>query len=117
MLSPGASESDGQVALAFANIVRHQVHQQVRDAIDEFLGLWKLPDICRDFGVPSRQRAELRYEMWIGQKADVEDQVGVVGHAILEAKTDARNQNALAAGSFLKLVEDVCAQLVDIKFG
>src|SRR5208282_6829283 len=48
MLSARASEADGQVALALANVVRQQVDQQFRDAVDELLRLWKRPDVLGD---------------------------------------------------------------------
>src|SRR5271167_4584677 len=41
MFSSGASERDGQIALAFMNVVRNQIDQQLRDAVDELLGLRK----------------------------------------------------------------------------
>ena len=37
VLSAGASEGDRQIALAFVNVVRQQVDQQIGDARDEFL--------------------------------------------------------------------------------
>ena len=41
MLAAGTAEGDGQVALAFLNVVRQQIDEQLRDALDEFLGLGK----------------------------------------------------------------------------
>ena len=63
MLSAGAAEGDCQIALAFTDIVRHQVDQQLRDSVDEFLRLWKLPNVCCDLRVLSRERAKFRNEM------------------------------------------------------
>src|SRR5437764_12537199 len=45
MLSAGTPKSDCQVALAFADVVRHEVNEQVRNAVDELLRLRKLPNI------------------------------------------------------------------------
>ena len=39
VVSAGAAERDRQVALAFGDIVRQQVDQQIRDTLDEFGGL------------------------------------------------------------------------------
>src|ERR1700733_11987272 len=58
MLAAGATEADGQVALALANVVGEQLHQQFRDAADEFLCLRKRPDILGDPGMGSFPAAE-----------------------------------------------------------
>ena len=41
VLTPGTTETDGEVALALMNVVGQQVDQQVGDAADELLGLRK----------------------------------------------------------------------------
>src|ERR1035441_2873160 len=42
MMAAGAAERDSQIALAFADVMRHQVDQQLRDAVDELHGLRKI---------------------------------------------------------------------------
>src|SRR5579872_4116907 len=111
MLAAGAAEANREVTLSLADVVWHQVHQQLRDAVDELASLRKLPDVGCNPRVPPGQRAKLRNEVRIRKEADVEHQVGIGGHSVLEAKTHAGNQNALIVGSGLELVEDVTAQL------
>src|SRR5438270_13141121 len=115
MLSAGTSEGDRQIAFAFPNVMRHQVNQQLRDAIDELLRLRKLADIGSDLGMLAGQRPKLRNEMWIRQEAYIENQIGIVGHSVLESKAHTGNKNRLVRGSFLELLNDVPAKLVHIE--
>src|SRR5580658_11200420 len=85
-MSAGAAERDGEIALAFANVVRDQVNQQLRDAIDKLAGLRKRPDIAHHAGIPARQILELRNVVGIRQEADVEDQVAVGWNAMPVSK-------------------------------
>src|SRR5208282_1605893 len=101
VLSAGASEADGQVALALADVVRQQVDQQFRDAVNELLRLRKRPDVFGDAGMPSRQPAELRYEMRIREKAHIEYQVGIFRQAVFVSETHARDQDRLLAPRLL----------------
>ena len=63
----------------------------------------------------SSKRTKLRHKMRIRQEADVKDQVSVVGHAMLEPKAHARNQNVAALFVLLKQLEYMRAQLVNIE--
>src|SRR5215472_2921295 len=51
MFSPSASESNGQIALALANVMRNQIGQQAFDAAQKFAGLRKGSDVLADFWV------------------------------------------------------------------
>src|SRR5438874_467361 len=115
MLSAGTPKSDCQIALAFADVVRHEVNEQVRDAIDELLRLRKLPNIRCNLRMFARQWTKLRNKMRVRQKTHIEYQVGIVRHSVLETETDARNKDRLAARAFLKLVNNVRAQFVDVE--
>src|SRR5947207_11261771 len=53
--------------------------------------------------------------MRVRQKTHIEYQVGIVRHSVLETETDARNKDRLAAWAFLKLVNNVRAQFVDVE--
>src|SRR5262250_429598 len=107
MLAAGAAEGNGQVALAFVNVVRKKIDQQIGDPLNEFGCLGKRPYVLSHFRVASGQRAKLRNKVWIGQEANVEDQVGIVGHALLESKTHAGNQDVSAVFLFLEKLDDV----------
>src|SRR5260370_14468338 len=60
VLSARTSEADGQVALSLANVVRQQVDQQFRDAVNELLRLRERSYVFGDPSMPSRQSTKLR---------------------------------------------------------
>src|SRR5581483_8512914 len=95
VLAAGATERDGQVALAFADVVRDQVDEQLRDARNELACLGKRADVFRHPLVPACESSELGDEVRIGQETDVKDQVSVLGHSLAKSETDAGNQKAL----------------------
>src|SRR5437868_2214397 len=116
VLASGASEADGQVALAFADIMRKQVDKQIGDAVDEFLGLREGADVFGHARISARERAELGHEMRIGEKAHIEDQVGIFGNSVLEAEADAGDQDVFVTGFFLEAFGKVRAQFVHVEF-
>ena len=93
MLTTGAAEANRQIALAFVDVVGQQVNQQFGDALYEFFGLGKRANVFGHPRMPSGERAELGHKMWIGQEADVEDQICVLGDTVAKAEAYARNQN------------------------
>src|SRR5713101_7696926 len=117
VLASGAAEGDGQVAFAFLDVVGQQIYEQLRDARDELLGLGKRPDVPCDLRISSGERAELGDEVGIGEKADVEEQIGVIGHSMFEAETDTRHQDVLVRFVLAKTGGDVRPQLMDIESG
>src|ERR1039458_7238363 len=118
VLSAGASEADGQVTLALANVVRQQVDQQLGDAINELLRLRKRPDVFRDPRIPSRQPTKLGHEVRIGQKAHIKHQVGIFRYAVFVSETHARDQNGLLAPRLLfEAVGQVRPQFMNIELG
>ena len=57
-------------------------------------------------GMAPGEWPELGHEVRIGQKADIEDQVGVLGHSLLEAEADDGDQQRLGlARAVLKLLD------------
>ena len=115
VLSAGAAEGDRQIALAFVNVVRQKVDQQVGDAGDELAGLGKRADVFGDPRVAPGQRTEFGHEMRVGQKAHVEDKVGILGNALTESEAHAGDQNAFLRRLFLKAFGDVSAQFVNVE--
>src|ERR1700674_88653 len=93
VLSTGAAAADGEIALAFVNIVRQQIDQQIGNAPDEFLRLRNRPDVFGYARIAAGERPELRHEVRVGQKAYIEDQVGLFRHTVAKAETHAGNQN------------------------
>ena len=76
----------------------------------------KRANVFGDPRVASGQRAELGHEMRIGQEADIEHQVGIVGHAVLESEADAGDQNVFLGRLFLEALGQVRAQFVHVEF-
>jgi hypothetical protein len=95
MLTTGAAEANRQIALAFVDVVGQQVNQQFGDALYEFFALRKRANVFGHARMPPGERAELGHKMWIGQEADVEDQVCILGDTVAKAEAYARNQNTL----------------------
>src|ERR1700674_931520 len=117
MLTTSAAEANRQIALAFVDVVGQQVHQQFGDALYEFFGLRKRADVFGHARMPSGEPAELGHKMWIGQEADVEAQMRVLGNTVAKAEAHARNQNPFLGGFLPETLGDVGAEFVDIKFG
>jgi hypothetical protein len=117
MLAASATEGDGQITFSFSDVMRQQVHQQFGDSFYEFPGLGKRPDVSGDFGIASGEWTEFGHEMWIGQKPDIEQQVGVLGHSMFEAEADAGDHKVFVRLVLLKTLGDVGAQFVNIKAG
>ena len=117
VLAAGAAECDGQIALAFVNVMRQQVDEQIGDARDEFARLRERTNVFGQARIAPGQRPELGNEMRIGQKAHIEDQVGVLGNALPESETHAGHQNAFFRGLLLKTLGDVSAKFVNIELG
>ena len=65
VLAARTAKPDGQVTLPFANVMRQEKNQELRDSLDELPGLWKFADISRHLWVQTSVRPELRDEMRI----------------------------------------------------
>jgi rubrerythrin len=117
MLSTRAAEANRQIALAFVDVVGQQVNQQFGDTLYEFFGLRKGANVFGHARMPSGERTELGHKMWIGQEADVEDQICVLGDTVAKAEAYARHQNTFLCGFLPETLSDVCAEFVNIKFG
>src|SRR5947209_5757969 len=115
MMASRATESDGQIALAFADIMRDQIQQQVRDPIHKFHGLGKGSDISSHARMPARELLERRNVIRVWQKTDIEHQVAVGRHPVAIPETgdvDADTGLFLLA---LKLRPNRLPQFVNIK--
>src|SRR6266498_2748882 len=83
----GASEGYGQIALAFRDVVRQQINQQVGDALDELDSLRKRADVAGYGGMAPGVALELWNIVGIRKKADIEDQVAIRRHTVPVAET------------------------------
>ena len=117
VLTSCATEGDGQVALAFVNVMGQQVDQQIGDAGNKLLRLREGADIFRDTRVASGERAEFRNKVWIGQKANIEDQIGIFRNTVAESEAYAGHEDALLGRLLLKSLVDMGAQFVNVEFG
>src|SRR4029077_18147217 len=115
MLSAGAAEGNRQVALPFVNVMRKQVDEQVGDAGEELGSLWERTNVFGDTRVAPCKRTELGDEVRVGQKADVEDEIGVLGHALTKSEAHAGDQDTFFRGLFLESLGDVGAKFVNVE--
>ena len=117
MLSAGTSEGDGQITLAFVNVVRKKDDEEVGNSGNELARLRKRADVARNFRIAARQWAEFGNEVGVGEKTNVENQIGILGHPLTEAETDTGDKDALVGRFFLlKALVDVRAQFMNVEF-
>src|SRR5579863_4015405 len=117
MMAARAPEPDGQIAFAFANIVRDQVNQQIGDAVYKLLRLWKRADIARHAGVPAGELLELRNIIRIRQESDIEYQIAIGRHSMPVAKAVDVDPHARFVAPAAELLADHFAQLMHIELG
>src|SRR5690242_5415694 len=86
MLASGTAKCNGQVTLSLTHIMREQVNQQLRNAMNEFLRLRKGADVLGYARVSPGKWPELRDKMRVGKKANVKDEVGIFRHTGFVAK-------------------------------
>ena len=77
MLSAGAAEGDGQVALTLTDVMGQQIDQEVGNTLNEFSGLRKGADVAGHPRIAPREVLEPRNVIRVRQKANVENQVAV----------------------------------------
>src|SRR5215469_2608779 len=99
MLATSTAKSDRQITLAFVNIVRQQIQQQTCDTVKKFLCLRKSIQVGDQLRVLSCERAEFRFEMRVGQKAHIEDEVRLERDPILIAETQRGNQQVFSTAA------------------
>ena len=117
VLPASTPERDGQVTLAFLNVVRQEIDEQLRDTFDELFRLRERSDVFRHPRVSASEGAEFGHKMRVGQKTYIEDQVRIFGYAVTETEAHARDQNVFIGGCvLLELLGNVSALFVNIKF-
>src|ERR1700691_2600199 len=94
VLAAGAAETDGEITFAFANVVGQQINEEVGDAPDKFLALRKRSNVLRHSRIFTGERTKCGHKVRVGQKANVEDKIGILGQAVPKAEADTGNQNA-----------------------
>jgi hypothetical protein len=114
MAAAGAAERYGEIAFALGNIVRDQIEQQAFDAAEEFAGLREGTDVAGDAGIFAAEFPQVRDEMRIWQKTDIEDQIRIRGNTVAKAEADDRDEQGAAAG-ILEAIDDELAELVNVE--
>src|SRR5208337_2370141 len=115
VLAARASEADREVALAFVNIVRQKINQQIGDAQNELLRLRKGPDVLGHARMTSRKLPKFRHEMRVGEKANVEHQIRFLWHTVAKTKAHARDQNTFSRRLLAEGLGNMSAQLVHVE--
>ena len=112
-----AAERDGEIALTFADVVRKQIDQELRDAVDTLQRLGKAADVARHPRVAAAQLLKLRDVIRIGQETHVKDQVAVERNAVAVAETDDLHHDPGLLAVAAEFFRDQLAQLVDVELG
>ena len=107
MLASSAAETDGQIALPFFDVVRQQINQKIGDTLDKLARLRKRANVFSHARISSGERAEFGHEMRIGEKAHVEEQIGIDGDPVLIAERDDREDDVGAP----RVVDETISEL------
>src|ERR1051326_6859760 len=96
----------------FANFMRQEVNQKLGNALDEFDGLRKRPDILRNRGISPGKLLEARDVIRVGEKSHIEDQVAVLWKAVTKPEAVYVNHDVrLAAAAAELFFHDLRKQL------
>src|SRR5579872_6434234 len=116
MMPSRAAERDRQIALAFANVVRKQVHEKIGNPIDEFHRLRKGTDVARHGRMAAGQLLETGDVVRVGKKSHVEYEVGIRRDAMAIAEAGDVHHDLLLVALTHELFANEIAQLMDRKF-
>ena len=117
MASAGASEADGQVALAFALIERNQKIEQAPDFVDEPLRLGLRHHVLAHARINPGEGPQLGDEEWIRNEAHVEHDVHSDRLAVLVTERDDRHRHPRPRARAEHGRRDDLAQFVDRQRG
>src|SRR5262245_33394008 len=92
MAPASASDGDRDVGFAFLLVFRKQEVDELINVVQKLSRRLVRVHVFDDSSVGSGMRFQMWDKIRIRQKTDVEHQVGVDGHAVLESETDKRNQ-------------------------
>jgi len=114
VFAASAADGDRQITFAFADVVRDQVGEEAFDATEKFAALRERANVLLDFGIFASVAAQGRDEMRVWQKAHVENQVGVGGHAVLVAKANDGDQHGAVVG-ILEALGNKVTEFMDVE--
>src|SRR5215469_2697563 len=77
MASTRASESHREITFSLGNVIRKQIADQALKAAHELTGLRERANVTRHARILAAEGAKARNKMRIGEKAHVENQIGI----------------------------------------
>src|SRR5258705_10332221 len=96
-----ASNRNRYIRLAFVFILRKKKVDERVGVLEELSGGLMRVHIVHNGWMSSSVRFQIRHEIRIRQKSDIENQIGIDGNAILESETHKRHEQLLGL-PFLK---------------
>ncbi len=115
VLAAGAAEADGEIALALLDVVRQEIGEHLGDARKEFLSLRKAADVPGDARMLAGEGFEFRDVIWIREKTNIEDEVGILLDSVAEAEAGDVNADAGFAAGNRELLFDERPEFVDVE--
>ena len=112
----GAADRDRDVGFAFLLVLGKQKVDESVDVIQELVRGIVRVHVFDHVLVGARERFQVRFEVWIGKKSDVENQIGIDRNSVLESKAHKRHEQVLGF-PFLEQPHRVLPQLMDRKLG
>ena len=105
MSPPRAPERDGEIALSLALVAGQGEVEEVRQPLEELLGLVPGEDVLGDRGVRAGPVAQLLDEERVWQEPAVDGEVGVARQAVLVAEGHERDGHAAARDAIDEVAE------------
>ena len=114
VLTTCAADGDGEVALALRHVSRHGDVEQVVPGVEELLRHGIAEDEVAHELVVAGERAHLRVIEGVGQETDVDHEVRLDGHAVLEAKGEDGHLHELLVRQFREGAAQADAQVTHL---
>ena len=112
MLSPRAADTDDQLIFSFLNIMGDQEGEHVIELGQKGLRNTVLPHIGLHAFLQPRMAPQLLHIIGIRQKADIKQQIRILGNAILKAEGKNRHLQVLILPVFQENVGELTAELL-----
>ena len=98
VLAARTAHGDGKLGLALRDIAGHHRVQQAEPGVQKLMRLGVVEHEIRHLGVEARQRAHFGIVKRVGQKAHVDHEVRLDGHAVLKAEREHVHVHELLGG-------------------
>src|SRR5215467_12347470 len=113
MAAPGAAQGHGEVRLALPLVEGEKEAQEILDLGEERSAILEGHHELLHGRVASIQALEAVDEVRVGQEANVEDEIGVVGRAVLEAERHQRHGEGIRRALGAVALDEALLELVD----